>query len=1521
MSDDDEIAASLSSAATYKGWVTRNADDLDTLSETLANNPSLDAIDMVRKKYAALTKAADEASERYNRAIVLEKNKARVDQYIARQAEMEQTLTESQTKMLRAIHEAETAMRPQVPVVVGGGPAGGARPGRLQEGLKPPMLTLAAPPEEVTLWKKKFKTYFRRSQVSDWTEMEDQHNVFFCAVDTEVGSRVTRHARYGLARPVLQQQPATGDSLEEILDLIFLDEWPLFGRQLQFFNMKQEDGQTADEFVSLLEDRAREGNVATMRFEEILKYRMLTGVREEGLLKEWRRLENPTLADMKRTLRIYTAGKKQEKATKKNAARAARAQNREQNKDGRDGRSQSRARVGGRPVPDEWKDKCLRCGSSTHFVAKCDKKREDTSCTSCGSIGHLANVCLKSKDKKQGGNKARTTTDTSEEETDAEEEYKARKLIVSMCRKQLAKRGEVCTCTKQSVEKGANKATPLFTLKCFVDTKRSGRRAFRVEATPDTGATRTVISADLVEEMDMETKHTSAKLYSAKEGEQMECSRKVRFRAKAPGGSSVAINALVSRDLHSEILVSWHDLVALRILPDSFPSVLCNEDKTTTTGDGRAATAVAHDDVEKLQEDFQDVLRDELNEDMKVKGEPMKIRFKKGVQVVPVKRLTVRQSRFFMKAAEDELLEKLMKAGVLGRLDENTTTEWLSRGHFVLKPDGKRVRLVTDFIDLNRYIDRPVHPFPKPDAVFKSILSGSKWFAKLDALHGYFQIPLDEESQLLTAFLLPQGRFYYKVAPMGLNPSGDWWCQKSDEALSGLQGVVKMVDDVLVQADTKEELFTRIRAVLERCRQHGIVMSKSKLEVGQRVKFAGHVVSHEGVSADPDKLVAISNFPTPKSETELRSFLGMANQLSTYLPDLAQSTEELRHLLGKGKAWTWLPEHQKAFDRSKQILVSPTVVSYFDPSLPPTILTDASRSGLGFVLVQHDAEGQMHIISCGSRSLNSAESRYAPVELECLGIAYAAEKLDFYIRGSPVPFKVVTDHRPLIGVFKKPLSETPNHRLQRLRLKMVGLNMYVEWQAGKHNLIADALSRAPVFPAAPLSPEDEVEEEFFVRCVTEHAVREGGLEWMCGLAQEDAAYQAMVAAKRENVPANSLPLTHPARQMKGIWDHISLKTVGQATMLVYDACRLIVPTAARRKIVDLLHMPHAGLVKTRKAASQLYYWPGMSAAIADKINTCDVCMSMRPSKPLAPLTEDVKVDQPMDSVSMDLFEVGNADYLLMVDRFSGFPWVHKVSRTDSRSCLNQIKKWFYMWGFPATIRSDGGPQFVSKNFRIFCWDHDILHELSSAYNPSSNGHAEAAVKSCKNLLIKCIKEKEDYWAALHEFRNMPRADGFSPAQLMFSRRMRSALPVLPEARRYIDVQEGRQAREQTLQQARDRTVTRPKAEEFRPGDLVRVQDPVSKKWTGRAEVLSRRFEDEGTSYIILMDGKEKKRNARFLHRWQDCHENEGGKMQHNADSDASAPHSGCDISDRIDEQTSEVRRSERLKAKKKVRYA
>ncbi len=240
--------------------------------------------------------------------------------------------------------------------------------------------------------------------------------------------------------------------------------------------------------------------------------------------------------------------------------------------------------------------------------------------------------------------------------------------------------------------------------------------------------------------------------------------------------------------------------------------------------------------------------------------------------------------------------------------------------------------------------------------------------------------------------------------------------------------MLKLVDDIPVHAPSLVDLRGRIRGVPQRCRAHGIVLSKKKFEIGRNVYFAGHKVTDGSIRPDEERLGVISKFPKPQDTHQLRSFLGLANQLGNFLPNLAAGTVQMRGLLRKRMAWVWTPDHKKEFVAVKKLLTSAPAAHYFDLQLESKLLTDASRSGIGFALIQEGPEGQkINYVRLAGITFGRVPLRPGGVGG---GVVYAIQKCAFYIMGAPKPFTVVTDHKPLLVVFYKPLSETPNPQLQ-----------------------------------------------------------------------------------------------------------------------------------------------------------------------------------------------------------------------------------------------------------------------------------------------------------------------------------------------------------------------------------------------------------------------------------------------------------------------------------------------------------
>ncbi len=1440
----EEVATTLRA---YKGYVTRSLKDLERLKYAVAHDPTDVAVRELQDAHARLQHYVRIVEAGYTRLLILDPGQANV--YNGKIDELLEERDAASDDALRVL--ANSKVKPQPAIadpLAGGGAGGGAAAGRIKANdiLKPPQLSLEYSPEEMRIWAEKFKAFYASSKLDTVTVGEQQAYLIVC-LDNHLASRLRDEIRADT--PVLGD-----DSCMKVLEQEFLNKYPLFNRRLKFFQCKQSHGQAFSDFATTLRKIGDEAELGSIGIDELYVFKFIGGCADPKLKEKFLKEEDPSWEDLKRVFRAYERAQVAMKAETKSSRTDT------------DNRGRRYGRGKGKGKSHDRREKCYRCGAGNHPPAECPHK--GAFCYRCEKQGHIDRACAwqrrgrsssrgreASSDRATRGggrrseprdgrgrsrepSKSREATPSPDKETRGVKENKSSRIASVSCAAQGAGRGSI----------------PVPDLNVHFST---GKRSFTAPVTPDTGSTRTIFPLQLLHEHNVRFKKVNhEKLYAA-DGNQMACEGVFTCWARSEAlQDDVPIDAIVSSAI-DKVLLSWHDLIALQVIPEGFPHSVCQRTTPTTPGTTSTRKTKLVDFAglkEAMLQKYPTVLQEGLGENV-LEGEPMQIHLRKDIPIKPKKVMTARSVPRHRQEKAQKLIQQMVNTHVLQEV--TVPTQFCSASHFVDKPNGG-VRLTTDYKNtLNPFVCRPVHPFPTTEEILQQIEPTSQCFAKLDAVSGYFQIPLDEESSFLTTFLTPWGRYRYLRAPMGLSASSDEWCYRSDRALEGLPGVLKLVDDVLVQAPDEEILRKRLNAVLRQCEKKGITISSKKFAVGSTIHFAGHVISPEGIRPDDEKLKSIRNFPVPTNISELRSFLGLANQLGNFLPDLAQASSTIRTLLKKDMAWNWLPEHQKEFDHVKTLLTSNPVVAHFNPELPSVLLTDASRlHGTGYALMQND-----RLIRCGSQSLTSAESRYSTIELEMLGLVKAVRKCRYYLHGGH--FKVLTDHRPLVGIFKKDLGDIPNPRLQRLREKVAEYTFDVEWIAGKDNLVADALSRAPVFP--PDDDEELGEAELNV-CLATTAGEDADdkddaedpmLEFLLDAARLDHDYQKVLAALQNGQDVQRLPPDHPARQYRQVWDNLSIWGRDNNKLLVYDAERIVIPAGCRREILQRLHLPHAGIVKTRKMAQQLYYWPGMSRDISMLVEKCQVCLQHLPSKPrIDPVLAPVP-DGPMDAIGTDLMEVSGTHYLIVVDRFSGFIWVNKLTRLDTAAVTSRLDKIFQDYGYPRRIRSDGGPQFRAE-FREFCKEKGIVHELSSPYHPQSNGLAEAAVKQAKFLLLKTKESGEDFATALSAWRITPRPDGGSPAHLFFGRRPRSHLPELPSV--HVDLGSIVQGREENRN---IRNANSGDGDEFLIGDHVAVQNPQSGLWTSGHYIVKSR----GDSYHIRMsDGREKLRNKKFIRR-------------------------------------------------------
>ena len=362
------------------------------------------------------------------------------------------------------------------------------------------------------------------------------------------------------------------------------------------------------------------------------------------------------------------------------------------------------------------------------------------------------------------------------------------------------------------------------------------------------------------------------------------------------------------------------------------------------------------------------------------------------------------------------------------------------------------------------------------------------------------------------------------------------------------------------------------------------------------------------------------------------------------------------------------------------------------------------------------------------------------------------------------------------GVWAKELPDIDNIRLRRYRERLTGYNFDLSWQEGKTNQIADALSRAPVFPTSEAETTGLVDVCHAISTLQKEP--DPILAPMIKAAKADTDYQMIIQALSTIKNPKSLPLNHPGRQLNSVWSQLSVNdTLG---LVILNGTRIFVPKSQRKGLLNDIHAAHCGTMKTNWRAKELYFWRGMSSEINLLVHECEICRPFLPSQGKEPIISGNSATGPMTDVGSDLFQIGHNYYIVMIDRYSYFPFVEKLTKLSSTAIIKILTNWFNTFGWPERLRSDNGPQYRSE-FDEFCKEHNIIHENSSPYYPQSNGLSESAVKQMKFLLEKVGEDFNKFSSSLLEFRNTPNLSGKSPAQMFFGRRLRGKLPHLPGA--------------------------------------------------------------------------------------------------------------------------------------------
>ncbi|UYV67701.1 K02A2.6-like [Cordylochernes scorpioides] len=687
-----------------------------------------------------------------------------------------------------------------------------------------------------------------------------------------------------------------------------------------------------------------------------------------------------------------------------------------------------------------------------------------------------------------------------------------------------------------------------------------------------------------------------------------------------------------------------------------------------------------------------------------------------------------------------EQLEEMTRLGVIESVEE--PTEWCAGMVAVSKPGGK-IRICVDLTKLNQYIRRENYPLPATEHILGQ-LGNACYFSKLDANSGFWQFGLAKESQKLTTFITPFGRFFFKRIPFGITSAPEIFQRKMTQLLGNIEGVVCFMDDIVVYGSSLEEHNERVRQVLKKIQEEGMTLNPEKCQFGVKtVKFLGHTLSSEGLFIDEEKLDAITKMEAPRSTKELKSFLGMVNYLGKFIPNLADKLQPLNSLLSTKNEWVWDEPQKKSFNLLKQELVSRPNLALFDPSRTTIVSADASSFGIGGVLRQEQPDGSLKPIAYVSRTLSETEKRYSQIEKEGLAIVWTCDRLKDYVTG--IKIHIETDHKPLIAIFTSKSLEDMTPRLQRLKMRMMRYSYQISHIAGKKQIVADMLSRKPMSKPH----KDELEEELsaYIQSIEFPATEERLLE-ISRKQKEDSLCSQLAKYCMSGWPKNKREVDP---ELRGYWQFQEDLTYQNGLLL--RGQRILIPKTLRKEILEKLHQGHFGINKCRSRAKESVWWLGISQEIERMVSSCTKCLKERKPKhePLMPSEFPIR---PWQKVGMDIFYLNGRWYLIVCDYYSRYPEVSLLQNLTAQEVIGRLKSIFARHGTPETVRSDNGPQFqkvLGSEFSKFSKEWSFKHITSSPKFPQSNGFIEAIIKNIK----QSFKKEEDCYLTLQAYRTMP----------------------------------------------------------------------------------------------------------------------------------------------------------------------
>ncbi|KAI3723340.1 hypothetical protein L2E82_34842 [Cichorium intybus] len=645
-----------------------------------------------------------------------------------------------------------------------------------------------------------------------------------------------------------------------------------------------------------------------------------------------------------------------------------------------------------------------------------------------------------------------------------------------------------------------------------------------------------------------------------------------------------------------------------------------------------------------------------------------------------------------------------------------STSPWGAPILFVKKKDGS-MRMCIDYRELNKITVKNKYPLPRIDDLFDQ-LQGASYFSKIDLRSGYHQLKIRESDVPKTAFRTRYGHYEFLVMPFGLTNAPAVFMDLMNRVCRPFldTSVIVFIDDILVYSRSQAEHEVHLHQVLELLRREKLYAKFSKCEFWLReVQFLGHVINAEGVKVDPAKVEAVMKWEPPRSPTEVRSFLGLAGYYRRFGENFSSIAVPLTKLTKKGEKFTWAEKQQEAFQRLKQALCEAPVLTLPQSGEEYVIYSDASRVGLGCVLMQKG-----RVIAYASCQLKDAEKKYPVHDLELAAVVLALKLWRHYLYG--VKFVVYTDHKSLKYLFDQ---KELNMRQQRWMDLLKDFDFEIRYHPGKANVVADALSQKE----APLK-------------VTSACMGVASrLPELIRLAQEEACKPEHV--KSERMVGYLKHLEENAQKLKTFRGRIWVPKQGEARNLLLEDAH-----CSRYAV-------HPGSTKMYRTLKPLYWWPEMKRDVGRYVERCLTCLQVKSNhqKPYGEIQPLPIPEKKWDHITMDFVTKlprtprGHDSVWVIVDRLTKSAQFIPISEKYKVDQLAKIyiDEVLCRHGLPASIVSDRDSRFTSHFWQSLQKRLGSKVLMSTAYHPQTDGQSERTIQTLEDMLRTCVIDFGGSW--------------------------------------------------------------------------------------------------------------------------------------------------------------------------------